>query len=251
MAKCEVLNNIDHQDVKIITGYASEFGDDVANVPVFVNEFLQLQKEYPLFLYKDATTGTIFPVAMLGFDEQNLFLVNCQENTIWDANYIPATRSCGPFLIGFQSQWNNGKLEQSSVVHIDLEHPRISFHEGENIFLPMGGYSDYLNKVTQTLELIQCGAALNRDFINKCITLDLLESVKLEVSVDDIHQYNISGYYTISREKLQGLNEKHINELHQSGYLEVAYYMLASVNNVSALIDRLNKSKKNSSFKNE
>lgn len=242
MSKCEVLNNIDHQNIKVITGYAREFGDDVANVPVFINEFSRLQKEYPLFFYKDAATNVIFPVAMLGFDEKNLFLVEQKDGAIWDANYVPATRACGPFLIGFQNQWSSGEREKSPVIHIDLESPRISFSEGADVFLPMGGRSDYLNKITQTLELVHCGISLNRAFIDACVALDLIEPVKLEVSVDDIHEYRISGYYTINRKKLHSLNSKDLDEFHRLGYLEAAYYMLASVSNMSELIERLNRS---------
>ncbi len=241
MPKCEVLNNIDHQNIKVITGYSQTFGDDVPNVPVFINEFSQLQKEYPLFFYKDTATNAIFPVAILGFDEKNLFLVGQEGNSIWDANYIPATRACGPFLIGFQNQWEKGDMKKNPVIHVDLENPRISFSEGEDVFLPMGGRSDYLNKVTQALELIHSGITLNRDFIDACVALDLIEPVKLEVSVDDVHEYRISGYYTINREKLYALGAKILEEFHRSGYLESAYYMLASVSNVSGLIDRMNK----------
>lgn len=241
MAKCEVLNNIDHQNIKVITGYSRKFGDDVANVPVFINEFSQLQKEYPLFFYKDATTNVIFPVAMLGFDEQNLFLIGQESDAAWDANYVPATRACGPFLIGFQNQWGQGELEKNPVIHIDLESPRINLLEGVDVFLPMGGCSDYLNRVTQTLELIHQGIALNRSFIDACVALDLIESVKLEVAIDDMQEYRISGYYTISREMLHALNTKDLEEFHRLGYLEAAYYMLTSVSNVSGLINRMNK----------
>ena len=237
MAKCEVLNNVTHHNLKVETGYSANFGDDVNSVLVFVNEFSKLHKEYPIFLYKNPSTDLLFPVAMLGFDEKNLFLNEAATNG-WDARYVPLARACGPFLIGYQNQWHGSDLEETLVIHIDMDNPRVNLSKGAELFLPMGGLSDYLRATSEKLQAAHQGIPLNQQFVAVCQKLNLIESVKLEILLDDVHEYRISGYYTISREKLDLLDAPSLLSLHSSGFLEAAFYMLSSLENISSLIDR-------------
>ena len=67
MGRYELLNNIAHRDLRVATAFGPEFGDDVGMVPAFPSEFAELQREYPIFLRKDATTGDWQSVVLLGF----------------------------------------------------------------------------------------------------------------------------------------------------------------------------------------
>ena len=69
---------------------------------------------------------------------------------------------------------------------------------------------------------------------------DLIEPVSLEVKLDEHTVYKIPDVYTISEEKLARLGGGALERLHQGGFLRAAYMVLASLGNVSRLIEMKN-----------
>ena len=164
MARHVMLNNVAHKDLRVITRHSAELGDNVPSVLTFPTEYGDVQREYPIFFRKDATTGEYLSVALLGFGKsENLFL----DEHGWHATYIPGIVARGPFLIGFQEQ-DSG---QEPVIHVDLDHPRISTTEGEPVFLPQGGNSRYLDRVATILNGIHRGMEVSKAMINASLRL--------------------------------------------------------------------------------
>ncbi|HVY63308.1 MAG TPA: SapC family protein, partial [Gammaproteobacteria bacterium] len=115
MARHEMLNNVTHKDLRVITRHAAEFGDNLGSVLTFPTEYGDIQREYPIFFRKDPQTGEFGSVALLGFaKDENLFL----DETGWHARYIPGVIARGPFLIGFQQQQVNGETQTAPVIHV-------------------------------------------------------------------------------------------------------------------------------------
>ena len=86
MARYELLNNVAHKDLRVLTRFGPEFGDDVGLVSAFPTEFAELQREYPIFFRRDPGEGGWQAVALLGFDaRENLFL----QGQHWNASYLP------------------------------------------------------------------------------------------------------------------------------------------------------------------
>jgi hypothetical protein len=52
MPRYELLNNIDHKDIKVITDKSPALGDNVMYALVYPFEFRGVQAEYPIFLEK-------------------------------------------------------------------------------------------------------------------------------------------------------------------------------------------------------
>ena len=65
MPRYELLNNVTHKDLRIVTRFGREYGDEVGLVPAFPTEFAELQREYPIFLRKDSKSGDWQAVALL------------------------------------------------------------------------------------------------------------------------------------------------------------------------------------------
>lgn len=236
MPNYELLNNIDHKDVKVITDRAARYGDNVHCVMTFPTEFRRIQSCYPIFFQKDANTGKFFPLALLGFEEgENLFLT---ENG-WDANYVPLMIQRHPFLIGYQedSEAPEGK---SPVVSIDMDSPRVGETEGEAVFLPHGGTSDFLTAMTEVLEEIQVGHQMNEAFINALLEHDLIESVSMEIELNDGSKRQLLGLYTINEERLDQLDGEALGKLQKLGFLLPVYMILASLSSFRTLIDKRN-----------
>ncbi|HEX7339812.1 MAG TPA: SapC family protein [Rhodanobacteraceae bacterium] len=233
MARYELLNNVAHRDLRIITRYGREFGDAVGMVPAYPTEYAELQREYPVFFRKDRDSGEYRSVALLGFGrDENLFL----HDGRWNARYLPGHVARGPFLIGFQERTVDGESRTEPVVHVDLDHPRVSFHEGEPVFLPQGGHSPYLEHVIAVLGGIRDGMEGGKAMYAAFDALGLIQPVKLDVKFDDEHGADVTGLFGIDRERLAALDAKSLHALHRSGYLEGAYLVLASMHNLRGLI---------------
>jgi hypothetical protein len=225
MTQHVLLNNVQHKDLRVIARPRAEFGDNVGSVLTFPTEFGDVQREYPIFFRKDPTSGEYQSLALLGFKhDENLFL---DENG-WDADYVPGVIARGPFLIGFQ--------KEEPVIHVDLDSPRISQTEGEPVFLPQGGNSRYIDQVATILKGIHDGIAVSKAMFAVFAEMDLIEPVNLEIKFSAEEQYNLRGLFTISDKKLAALDGESLYKLNQRGYLQGAFLVMASMNNVRKLI---------------
>ena len=238
MTRHVLLDNVTHKDLRVIRDYAKVPGYDVNVARVFPGELIQLQTEYPLFFIRNKEEGGFAPVALLGFtDKENLFL---DENG-WDAAYVPLSIERQPFLIGFQQQVVDGVPTEAPVVHIDLDHPAVSDTEGERVFLPHGGESPLLERISSMLMTIHAGHAAAKSLSEMLVGLELIESLTLSVELKDGSKESLEGLYTINEDKLQNLNASALEALHRKGHLRDVYMMLASLPNVSRLIERKNR----------
>lgn len=234
MPRYELLNNITHKDLRVSTHFGAEFGDQVGMVAAYPTEFAELQREYPIFLRKDPN-GSYHAVALLGFSEdENLYL----QGDRWTANYLPGAVAKGPFLIGFQEQMVDGQLRTEPVIHVDVEHPRVRNGEGRGqaLFMPHGGNSPYLDYIARVLRGIDVGARAAEEMFAALDIAGLIQPMDLEVRVTEDYVAKVTGLHGIDRDALAALGGEPLQELHRKGWLEGAFLLLASVNNVSRLI---------------
>lgn len=233
MARYELLDNVAHKDLRVVTRAGAEFGDAVATVPAFPTEYAELQREYPIFLQRDAGTGEYGSVALLGFERnENLFL----RDGRWHARYLPGHVAKGPFLIGFHEQWQDGELRRDPVIHVDLEHPRASMSEGEAVFLPGGGHSPYLERMVTVLRGIHDGVEAGRGMYAAFDAAGLIQPCTLDLAFDDAHGANLTGLHGIDRDRLMALDAGSLHALHRAGYLEGAWLLLSSMHNMRHLM---------------
>lgn len=233
MTNTQLLNNIDHLDLKVVTRHGPEFGDSINQAIVFPTEFAEVQREYPILFRKDRD-GKFQSVALLGFDKgENLFLTDSG----WQARHIPVIHQRGPFMIGFQDQDVDGEIRREPVIYVDLDDPRVSDTEGQPVFLPHGGNAPYLQHVSQVLRAINGGVSKERDMFAAFEEAGLIEPAALDIQLDQHTAYQVPDVYSISEEKLAALDAGTLSTLHQEGYLRLAYLVLASLPNVNRLIE--------------
>ncbi|WP_448214164.1 SapC family protein [Colwellia sp. MEBiC06753] len=233
-----LVNNVEHKDLRIITKRSAELGDNLWYALTFPQEFRSAQIHYPLFFTKDASTGEFAAVALFGFKEnENLFL---DENG-WHASYIPASVLRHPFLIATQTVTENGEEKQNRMLSIDLDSPRISKEQGEPLFLPFGGNSDYLDRTASMLEALHLGATDGVKFCQQMAELALIEPCSLDIKLDNGQEHQMIGFYTINEDKFNALPIDTIESLRATGYLQAIYMMLASQGNIRTLLREKNK----------
>ena len=233
MPRYVMLNNVAHKDLRVITRYGAELGDNTGTALTFPTEFAEIQKEYPIFFRREREAGEYHAVALLGFEKsENLFL----EGNRWNATYLPAVIARGPFLIGFQEQQIDGEMRSEPVIHVDLDHPRVSQAEGESVFMPQGGNSPYLDHIAAVLRDIRDGLEIGKAMFAAFSAMDLIEPVKVEIKLNEQEAYGLTGLYTVSPEKLQALDAGSLYTLNRAGFLQLAFLILASHGNVRKLM---------------
>jgi hypothetical protein len=227
MPRHAVLNNVDHKDLRIITAHGERFGDNVMAAVTFPAEFRSVQSHYPIVFQKSHDGTSFQPLALFGLREgENLFL----HGGGWDAAYVPLAIARQPFLIGFDGA--------EPVVHVDLDSPRVSRTEGEAVFLPYGGISDYLEQVNSMLLALHEGLQATPGFIAALMAHDLLEPFSFDIEGADGSQRRLAGFYTLHEERLGKLGGDALATLNQAGHLFAIYMAIASTSRLRDLADR-------------
>ena len=224
----ELLNNISHKDLRIVTQRGAQWGDDVMSAPVTPDEFRGLQAHYPIVFQRDGQ-GAFQPVALFGLREgQNLFL----NEQGWDADCLPLSIQRMPFSIGVAQ-------DDEMRMMVDMASPRIaSGAEGEAVFLPHGGNTELLERANSVLLTLHEGLQATPEFMQALVANELLEPFVLDVQQPDGSQGRLVGFHMIHEERLAALDASVVTLLHQADYLQPIYMAIASMSNFSALIRR-------------
>jgi hypothetical protein len=233
MANTVLLNNVAHHSLKVNARFGAEFGDSISSALAFPTEFIELQKEYPILFRQHPETKKYQATVLLGLSQnENLFL-NPASTTGWAANYIPASIAKGPFLIGMQPQSGNN----TPVIHIDLDHPKVNHEQGYPLFLEYGGNSPYLEHIATTLKIIHQGVAMQDAMFTVFSELDLIEPVNIEIDFHTGEKYRLLGNFTIHEEKLMALGGEQLERLNKLGFLSLAFAVITSMTNIRRLTE--------------
>jgi hypothetical protein len=227
-----LLNNVEHQDLRIVTTRGARYGDAVMAAATFPAEFRNVQAYYPIVFQKQASGTGFQPLALFGWEEgENLFL----DGERWDAAYVPLAVERQPFLIGFDGS--------EPVIHLDAASPRVSTTEGEPVFLPHGGTTEYLERVSSMLLALHEGLQATPAFVEALLAHDLLEPFALDLERADGSLHRWSGFYTVHEERLRRLDGAALEALHRASHLEPAFMVLASMSHLRDLIDRADRAR--------
>jgi hypothetical protein len=230
-----VLDSKDHRQIRIRSGASADLGDAVMAGLTVPSEFRRVQNEFPILFRRDLDTGHFSALALFGFENgENLFL----EGDRWDARYRPLALSIQPFLVGRPQDG-----ESPAQVHIDLGHARIAAasEEGVRPFDDHGQPTPYLEAVIAGLDELDQGYRASLDFYVALERYELLEPFALDIDLRDGSKHRLVGYHMIDEEKLRALEPGALAELHSAGYLMPIFMALASLANLSALIERKNR----------
>ncbi|MFY8328686.1 SapC family protein [Pseudoalteromonas sp. ZZD1] len=236
MANHVLLDNISHKNLKVITERGAKWGDSISCCTIFPSEFVKVQAQQPIVFRKHPHTGQFEALALFGFENgENLLL---DEHGKLMLNYLPLSMQRQPFLIGQQTQYNQGIPEQSLVVHLDLDSPRINQEQGETIFLEHGGNSDYLNHIAQVLNTLHIENQAQPVFFEQLLAYNLLEAFSIEYQQKNGEKVTVGGFYTLNQQVLNTLNAEQLKTLQQSGYLHAIYMAIASLEQIPTLLNK-------------
>jgi hypothetical protein len=227
MSNIVLLNSQTHRKLRVHALPAARYGDNQRFVAVVMNEFAQLALHYPILFSKDADTGQFYCGAMLGFDSgENLFLD--EQRTL--TTYRPLNLQRGPFLASGQD------------LGIDLDHARVGPSGDQELFGESGEPSVYLQSIMALMRDLKPGLERTRIFIQTLLSLKLIEPVTIAARFDDGVKREFTGLYTVNRDQLKDLADEAVLDLFRRGYLQLIYLMLSTLNHVSGLAQRKNRS---------
>ena len=225
----ELLNNVTHKDLRVVTRRGAQWGDDVMSCPITIDEFRSLQAHYPILFQQDAQ-GNFQPLVLFGLqDGQNLFL----DGERWDADYLPLAMQRMPFSIGV--------AQDEMRMMVDMASPRISQgSDGEAVFLAQGGNTPFLDRANSILRTLHEGLLATTEFTQALVAHRLLEPFVFEVEQPDGSRGQLVGCHLIHEERLAALDGATIAKLHEADYLQPIYMAIASLSNLSQLVGRHN-----------
>lgn len=228
-----ILSSDQHRALAVDTRARPEYGDLVNRAIALSAEFNELHREFPLLLRKTDEAPGFVAHAILGFEKgENLFV----DGDRWITASMPATLARGPFSLGY-IRAEEGSEEPAEVkVMLDEQHPRVRA-DGQPVFLPLGGETPYLQGIKRVLQTVDAGLRADRVFYRELVAMDLLEEVKIEISVFPELRYDFSGYHSISQEKLAALDAEQVFRLHRLGLLSLVYFLISSLGNFQKLMN--------------
>jgi len=225
----ELLNNVTHKDLRVVTRRGAQWGDAQMSCPVTVDEFRRLQSHYPI-VFQQTGPGSFLPIVLFGLqDGENLFL----DGERWDADYLPLAMRRMPFAIGVD------KTTDEMRMMVDMASPRIAKDaDGEAVFRPHGGNTDYLDEANAVLRTLHEGLQATPAFVEQLVQHELLEPFVLDIERTNGSHGRLHGLHMIHEERLAALDGASIALLHQADYLQPIYMAIASLSHLNRLIQR-------------
>jgi len=81
---------------------------------------------------------------------------------------------------------------------------------------------------------------MTKRFIDTLLKLNLLEPVDIVLGFDDGSNRNLTDLYTVNQEVLRELADAAVIELFRRGYLQLIYFLIASLKQIPVLAKKKN-----------
>jgi hypothetical protein len=213
--RAEILNPADHGRLRLrpMASAVPHF------VQIVATEFVTAAAVCPILITKDATTGEFYAGAMLGFKPGEPLKTTAGDR----GGFEPLN-----FL-------RDGFFIAGERIAIDRDNARFSETVGEPLFDGDQQPSVRLRKIQRVLGDLHEGIERTKQFIQALVKLKLLEPIDISLKFDDGEQLNLQGLYSVSLDALRAIPDAEAVQLFRSGYLQLAYTMNVSLNQIGVL----------------
>ena len=220
------LDSVQHADLRIDADATFREDRNERFVQTVIAEFPLLAAYAPILLAKDSETGAFYCGVMLGIDPGESLFAGPSTRTGF---YRPLNIQRVPFF------------HTETGLAVDLDHPHAGRGDrGELLFDESGAPTPYVINVLHALRLLRSGIEETKSFIAALLALKLVEPVTVELSFDDSTKRTLEDLYTVSQDRLRDLPDAAVIDLFRRNYLQPAYLLAASLNQIPHLARRKN-----------
>lgn len=219
-----------HGGHSVRAGRDFSFARSVNSVPLMEAEFAAAAVEYTIVFA--GSEADLVPVILLGIrDGENLFV---DDAGVWTAKYVPAFVRRYPFV------FSSADAGKTFTLCIDEEFPGLNTEgRGERLFDADGEQTQYLKNVLTFLQAYQVQFRRTQSLCRAVKDLGLLDPMQAQVTLKSGQRMTLGGFWTVNRERLEGLSADVLGGLAKSGDLERIHLHLWSLRNFAAMADKI------------
>lgn len=203
------------------------FAKTARAIPLLQTEFSSAMKHYPIVF---SAIENPRPLAITGvLDENNLFV---DKDGHWDPlSYVPSYLRRYPFALATAEGSRMAAVIDRKASSV-MENAKFPFFENEEL-------AGNTRQMMEFCAQYEAGREQTRIFCEKLVQYDLLTTQRATHKADENSEpVLLANYVTIDTEKLTGLPDDAIVELHRSGMLSSMYLQIYSVQNWRSLVSR-------------
>lgn len=213
-------------------GYAFAAGTN--SVFLTVSEFAIAAREFAIVFARD-TVGTAVPAVLLGLANDSNLMIG--EDGAWRGQYVPAYLRRYPFILAGQ-----GEAAEQYTVCVDESYSGFNTAaEGERLLAEDGAQGAHLAARLQFLKDYLNASQLTAKFCEALTAADLLDSTQANISLNSGGQFQLGGFYCVTRERLLKLPPDRLKFFLEQGYLDLIYLHMHSLANMDKLMRLVDK----------
>jgi len=187
-------------------------------VQIVLSEFTTAAACCPILITKDSATGAFYAGAMFGFKPRESFF----DDLTARGGFKPlALQRDGFFIDGEQ-------------IAIDRSNARFSETDGERLFDDTGQANSCLRQIQRVLGQLRSGIDATTTFIGALAGEKLIEPIDVSLNFGG-EMLTLQGLYTVSLDALRQLESAAALRLLRSGYLQHAYILHGSLQQIPVL----------------
>ncbi|WP_261845075.1 SapC family protein [Aliamphritea ceti] len=215
--KITALSHRTHGACYLDNNVGFHFAKEANSVPVGVNEFASACHSFPIvFLLED---NEAVPIIVLAIQANLNQWVSAEGE--WSGQYIPAYIRRYPFIAVRTD-------ESELTLCIDEKSDKLN-RDGRGIPLFEGEKpSEFLKQILKFTEAFEAERDRNQMLSALLQELDLLEPAQLNAK-PEAERTILSGFWVVSRARLEQLDQESVARLHKAGALELIYQHLLSL----------------------
>ena len=207
------------------------FAARLNSVPLLAAEFGPMGAEAPIVFAGEG--DATMPVVILGLRTEDNLFVNADGG--WAGRYVPAFLRRYPFVFAEQSEG-----AETLALCIDRDAEAVNTEgRGERLFDADGNRTRYLSDTLQFCSDYHAQHIATLAFAARLVALDLLEPASASATLPDGSRYALGGFRRVSADRLRALPDDVVLDLFRSDTLGLVHLHLASLNQVSGLLDRM------------
>jgi hypothetical protein len=224
------VSSVRHGDCSVQVDGTYSFAGKVNSVPLLGVEFAVAALELPIVFAGEG--DAICAAVVLGMrSQENAFL---GEHAAWKGRYVPAFLRRYPFVYATTPDSDRYTL------CIDEAYPGLNREgRGERLFDAAGKPTPYVEGVLRFVKSFAVQFQRSQAFCQQLQRLEVLEPMQAQARLPDGRELSLSGFRSVSRERLRRLPTDTLGALAAGDELELVHAHLLSLRNFMTLRERM------------